>query len=912
MFQAIEEDLEEESTDEHLDYKKYSNYCIQQYGGTLKYSRPNNHHHNKFNSLKYNRSKSTISSLNRNNSLDSILETSNTSNGSCEKIYSSCTSINQISQDTTNVTTPSFDIVEDTMPSCSSIPVDDLVEPLTINEQLSINFNPNYDQTNTSEITTNPNPNENVKEYEIHLNPKFNLLKTSATTNSSHKLGKLLRNKSLDSILADSNTNSYDASRNIHRKSWCYGDEKTLSMIDSEQQANNSKKQSSCCTSVEKLNQSSRAFSSFEHINNLIEQAVRSVGNHVQESNKVTNERLVDDKPVLAKKDLAINESVKLVSKDAIQHNEIFKNTILIINRSEEMNTLVNALNVIKDFGGKSNLVQVNKLIENNEISIDYDEFSINIDEETNILNEFKHKKYSHHRLPSIESGFHDQIDSDSLVESNSESDTNYESLNQNNVLILDNNEADNGPIACELLVNSLSSNKHLEAINEHVKTDHAIKTFQNIYDTHSEIICRRNINIDSNKYDTNANIKTNLSNTHNDELSSNDARLYVTSEDVKNMCRNSSSSQNPTKPNRTSRILDKINSFNEKIESSHCITTNKTVSSQPHLNRNKSYPFIEENRGTVNNINNANILPKENLNNSTRNIERHERVTNELNKINEAQTCNNNNVTTMPNDIVNKFNDALTVSKKSSTDTIEVEIKANQSVRNKIKEFNSLRSAPNTEISNTTIPVVKKIVPTVLPINNRVTITKTIRKTSINNPESSMRTETTNTFNANKFGTLPKLRQPQSTRAFNITSDIHNLAQSLDYTINLTKHVNKNENHAEPLKTDQTVQSDTSSLVKKRKQMFELSSPKSEGALVKKTADEETTNTIRNRRSLFENFKCLNQSVSCNAGFYNGSSQGYYNGASRYEQDEDSDESGYVESQELETLQVNNNYVQV
>lgn len=863
-------------------------------------------------------------------------------------------SINQINPDTPTVSIPPaiIDSVEDTIPSCSSTPVDDLEEPLTINEQLSINFNPNYDQTNTSEIiTTNPNPNENVKEYEIHLNPKFNLLKTSTTqSNSSHKLGKLLRNKSLDSILADSNANNYDSSRNIHRKSWCYGDEKTLSMmIDTDQQPNSSKKQSSCCSSVEKLNQSTHAFSSFEHINNLIEQAVKSVGNHVQESAKVTNERYLSDEMAALTKDQSINESVKIGTTNVLQTNELFENINSIINSSEEINTAINTPNVIKDIGGnQSNLVHVNKLLENNEISIDYDEFSINTDEETNILNEFKHKKYSHHRLPSIESGFHDQIDSDSLLESNSESDTNYESLNQNNLQMLGNSDETDNPIACELLVNSLSSNKHLEAINEHVKTNHStFKPFQPIHDTHSEITLQRTNNIDSSKYDANGNIKTtptNLLNTQNPEPTNNHTTIYVTSEDVKNMCRNSSSSHQPTKTIRTSRILDKINSFNEKIESSNSNATNKAISSQPHVSRiitnTKSYPHSEENRVKVNNNNliNVNILPKDNLSSSVhnavtnssmkgriyqKNIETTERVANEYNKTHDSLRSNNDNVTTLSNDIINSFNNSFTVStNNSSADTVDVETKTNQSVKNKIKEFNSLRNAPITDSMNTTTPIVKKLIPSTLPINNRVTITKTIRKISINNsPENNTLYESMNNLNSNKFGTLPKIRPPQTMKTFNnINSDIHNLTQSLDYSINLThaKHVDKiNKNHEEPIKINQTpVQSD--SLVKKRKQMFEVSNPKSDGA-IKKSIDDDTTNTIKNRRSLFENFSVssLNQSVNCNGGFYNGSSQGFYNGAARFmssnEQDEDSDESGYVESQELETLQqVNNNYVQV
>ncbi|KAI5715185.1 hypothetical protein M8J77_011934 [Diaphorina citri] len=962
---VIEEDQEEESTDDHIDYKKYSNYCIQQYGGTLKYSRPN-HHYNKFNSLKYNRSKSTISQLNRNNSLDSILENTGMSNGnSCEKIYASCMSINQMSPDTPTAMLPEIDTVEDeTIASCSSTPVDDVEEPLTMNEQLSINFNPNYDNTNSEIITTNPNPNENVKEYEIHLNPKFNLLKTSTQSNSnsahsSHKLGKLLRNKSLDSILADSNSVNYNSNRNIHRKSWCYGDEKTLSMIDSDHHQQNTKKQAS---SVEKLNQSTHKFSSFEHINHLIEQSIKSLGNTQQENVKVSNERHLSDETETTmkndKRDQLVDTSTKLQTNTLVENME-----------DEIMDSITTVTNSdITEIDEKqSNIVQINKLLENNEIPIDCDEFSMNTDEETNILNEYKYKKYSHHRLPSIESGFHDQIDSDSLMEMNSESDNNYESINH--VQIVGSIDETDTPITCELLRSSQTTIKSLEAINEHVKVNQeTFKCTQENFNINPDITSnssdknRIHINCETiNKYDTNANC-TIPNNPPNTEIVQNTHNANnITSEDVKNMCKNISSSQSGAKPNRMSKILDKINSFNEKIESSHSNNTNKSIPSVLHVGKivNKSNSNIDENRLKFTNkllINNINVntktdfstpvLPMTSFNsiNHNQNNERIERITVESESMEENNGSSKNNITNISNDITNKSNntDRLPNQNLKSVNDDDVESKISQSVKNKIKEFNSLRKNPIVDCNSNTV-IVKKLNTSTLP-NNRVTITKTVRKSSItyNNisPETNfnINQQTFNQLNTNNLiNTLPKLKQPQPIKTrfspTNINSDINQLSQSLDYSINLSnsqlKHVvpNKHQEEEELGKLNKTQVEptnsnyDTNSLVKKRKQMFEVSNSKNNTSLKKNSTDEETPSIIKNRKSLFENFNVsLNHAGNYSQGYFNGSNacsnQGFYNGAARFmsnDQDEDSDESGYVESQELETLQqVNNNYVQV
>uniref|UniRef100_A0A8D8UI45 Protein FAM43A n=1 Tax=Cacopsylla melanoneura TaxID=428564 RepID=A0A8D8UI45_9HEMI len=1007
---VIEEDQEEESTDDHIDYKKYSNYCIQQYGGTLKYSRPNNHHYNKFNSLKYNRSKSTISQLNRNNSLDSILESANTgSTNSCDKIYNSCLSINQLDSGSTGTI---LDTVEDeTLPSCSSTPVDDVLEdPLTINEQLSINFNPNYDnamtiQSQSELIMTNPNPNEEVKEYEIHLNPKFNLLKTAQSSNSSgssHKLGKLLRNKSLDSILADNNANSYDSNKNIHRKSWCYGDEKTLSMIiDSAHQQ--TKKQSSCCNSVEKLNQPTHAFSSFEHINNLIDQSKKSADSKklqdsVQDCKK--QERyIIEECEVMGNRDTKIGQS-----KDATSTN--LSRTNVQNEMEKSVDDLLNAGNIepvienrIEDIDDKklTTSVDMNKISENDHIPIDFDEFSINTDEETNILNEYKYKKYSHHRLPSIESGFHDQIDSDSLLETTSESDSNYDSINHNNVQI-SADETDNY-ITCELLRNSALT-KQLEAINENVKLNQ--QTFkptiqQHIHKDDTQVTldyknntnCNMEITNEINcSYDRNANLKTSLSNQTNTSSfeTSKELTETVTSDDVKNMCKNSSSTQ--AKTNRMSRILDKINSFNENIESTHTKSTtskNKPILSNRIMDRSNSY---EENKTKQTNsnhsVNNINLkwkntpLPfsRSSVNVSTLDYNSRDksfdqkndtdRVTIEPNKIDETSK----NITNISNENTNhnsRIPSANQDSKANGED--ENDIKISQSVKNKIKEFNSLRKNSNSNSDNTVVirkisnhsdnAEINKINNNVLAINSRVTITKTIRKNGIANPKLDANPVAFNTLNTSIVNTLPKLKTTRNSFIpNNINADVNNLTHSLDYSINLsnsqTKHVNKINKHEDaninklglnqevnkvvsnqdvnnlalnqiPVDTTNTGY-DTNSLVKKRKQMFE--NAKSGGGQLKKvgSSDDDNTSIIRNRKSLFENFNVglnsLNPSCNGQGGFFNssngcGSSQGFYNGAARFmaasNEDEDSDESGYVESQELETLQqVNNNYVQV
>ncbi|KAL1450111.1 hypothetical protein WDU94_002563 [Cyamophila willieti] len=995
---VIEEDQEEESTDDQIDYKKYSNYCIQQYGGTLKYSRPNNHHYNKFNSLKYNRSKSTISQLNRNNSLDSILESANTgsTNNSCDKIYNSCLSINQLESGSTGTL---LDTVEDeTLPSCSSTPVDDVLEdPLTINEQLSINFNPNYDnamtiQTQSELITTNPNPNEEVKEYEIHLNPKFNLLKT-AQNNNSHKLGKLLRNKSLDSILADNNANSYDSNKNIHRKSWCYGDEKTLSMmIDSAHQHTN-RKQSSCCNSVEKLNHPTHAFSSFEHINNLIDQSKNSEDSKQLQDCKQLDRYITEEIDVIGNRNSKIEQSKDATSTNLTRtkvQTEIEKSVDDLLNAGNS-EPIIEDTRIPVEIGEKqvqlTTSIDMNKILENDHIPIDFDEFSINTDEETNILNEYKYKKYSHHRLPSIESGFHDQIDSDSLLETTSESDSNYDSINHNNVQI-SADDTDNY-ITCELLRNSALT-KQLEAINENVKIKHetfkpSIQQHNHKNETHAALNNKINTNSDFKNtndincaYDTNANLKTHPSNNINNSIVQTTKELTetVTSDDVKNMCKNSSSTQ--AKTTRMSRILDKINSFNEKIESTNTKSTNsnKQILSSKVMDRSNSH---EESKVKLNNtnhhsINNINLKLKNtplpftpsSLSVSTLDNTSRDKSFDQTNKSDTDRVTiksNTNKMDETSKDITNITNE--TTNQNSQIPSIsngedENDFKISQSVKNKIKEFNSLRKQSNSnsdnnvgirKISNNSDNTTINKINNMFGNNSRVTITKTIRKNGIAYTPSPKMDTSPLAFNTNIVNTLPKLKTTRNPFIpNNINSDVHNLTHSLDYSINLTnsqtKHVDKHEDvnvnkqgfnedvnkvavnedvnklalNESPVDTTNTTY-DINSLVKKRKQMFELSNAKSGGGQIKKTGstDDENTNMIRNRKSLFENFN-PGSNYNSQGGFFNssngcGSSHGFYHGAARFmtsNEDEDSDESGYVESQELETIQqVNSNYVQ-